>query len=296
VSGETVDVVLELEPSDGGFADHAVPSSKAGMSAGESNTDEAEADDLELELELDLELSEEGFVEHASVDAQITVDALLVQELQTAMIAEGELADAMLPESAVAMEMSLAEEPKFVKQEGVPFGEFVAEEAAASASNDVGSPDIIFSAVRKGLDQQLDKEDTETHYNLGIAFMEMGLYDDAITEFQAAARDPKRTADCITSQGICCRDKGDYSRAEEIFTKGLALPGLVAEESASIKYELALLYETAGRNEDALLLYREIHAVNRGFRDTAKKIAGFSKEETQEFYDLDLIEPDDELE
>jgi hypothetical protein len=43
-------------------------------------------------------------------------------------------------------------------------------------------------------------------------------------------------------------------------------------------------------------LYREIHAVNRGFRDTAKKIADFNREEAQEFYDLDLVEPDDEVE
>jgi tetratricopeptide (TPR) repeat protein len=223
------------------------------------------------------------------------VDVSIVDGLAATMIAESGSAGHQPPDSDFTGGIVPAEDHLLFELEEYPFSELKDEEAAAISGNEHSSPDIYFSAVRKGLDQQLDKEDTETHYNLGIAFMEMGLYEDAITEFQAAALDPKRKVDCITSQGICFRNKGDYTRAEDIFTKGLALPGLVSEESASLKYELALLYETAERHEDALLLYREIHAVNRGFRDTAKKIAEFNKDEAQEYYDLDLVDPDDEI-
>ncbi|HEX8960313.1 MAG TPA: hypothetical protein VF775_01940, partial [Geobacteraceae bacterium] len=105
-----------------------------------------------------------------------------------------------------------------------------------------------------------------------------------------------RRVDCITLQGICCRDKGDVDRAEEFFRQGCALPGLTAEEAAPLKYELAFLYEVAGRTDDALSLYREITTVTPGFRDTAEKVARLHGEEAQEYYDLDLVELDAEEE
>ena len=63
----------------------------------------------------------------------------------------------------------------------------------------------------------LDK-DSEMHYHLGIAYKEMGLYDDAVSEFRIAAIDPQRRIDSLTLQGICLRDKGDFAEAEEIFS------------------------------------------------------------------------------
>ncbi|HYS44373.1 MAG TPA: hypothetical protein VEM32_10385, partial [Geobacteraceae bacterium] len=112
-------------------------------------------------------------------------------------------------------------------------------------------------------------------------------------EFQAAALDPRRKLDCITLQGVCCRDKGDFARAEEILTGGMALTGLAAEQLSPLKYELALLYEAAGRHEDALRLFHEIEAVNPDFRDTAEKIAGVKAEAAPEYEELDLVELED---
>jgi tetratricopeptide (TPR) repeat protein len=120
--------------------------------------------------------------------------------------------------------------------------------AAADVIDDDDEPiEFLVSGVRKGLDEQLDKEDTETHYNLGIAFLEMGLFDDAITEFRAAAADPGRRLDCFALQGVCYRDKGDFRRAEDILKKGLDSASSTAAEQSPIKYELAQLYELDGR-------------------------------------------------
>ncbi|HLO25465.1 MAG TPA: tetratricopeptide repeat protein [Geobacteraceae bacterium] len=166
--------------------------------------------------------------------------------------------------------------------------EIEAGEARPVPGPDKYSPDGLFSVFKKGLDQQLDQGDTETHYNLGIAFKEMGLYEEAITEFEAAALDPQRRIDCMTLQGVCCRDKGDYERAEALFNTVIGQEGLSTEEILSIKYELALLYESAGRNEDALETYLQIQAVLSDFRDTKGNIARLQGEEAA--YDLDLIE------
>ncbi|HTY20583.1 MAG TPA: hypothetical protein VMC44_03025 [Geobacteraceae bacterium] len=147
-----------------------------------------------------------------------------------------------------------------------------------------------FSEFKKGLDQQLDEGDTETHYNLGIAYKEMGLYDDAVSEFRIAAIDPQRRIDCMTLQGICLRDKGDYAGAEEIFRNTLVMDGLSGEERLSINYELAFLCETVGRKEEGVRFYREVLAINPGFRDAAKKIAYLQGNEEGE--ETDLLELD----
>ena len=79
--------------------------------------------------------------------------------------------------------------------------------------------------------------------------------------------------------------------AEEVFKSGVHLPGLAAEETISLKYELALLYEEQGRSDEALGLYREIRKVAPRFRDAAEKVAALGGGgEEAEGDDLDLVE------
>lgn len=154
--------------------------------------------------------------------------------------------------------------------------------------------DGLFSAFKKGVGEQLSQDDTESHYSLGIAYKEMGLFDDAIAELQSAARDPRRRADCITLQGICSREKGDSARAEEFFRAGLELVELSALERLCLTYELALLHESTGQGERALGGYREVFALNPAFRDTAQKIARLQCDnESLETADLELVDLDE---
>ncbi len=154
--------------------------------------------------------------------------------------------------------------------------------------------DGLFSAFKKGVGEQLAQDDTESHYSLGIAYKEMGLFDDAIAELQSAARDPRRRADCITLQGICSREKGDSARAEEFFRAGLELVELSALERLCLTYELALLHESTGQGERALGGYREVFALNPAFRDTAQKIARLQCDnESLETADLELVDLDE---
>lgn len=148
-----------------------------------------------------------------------------------------------------------------------------------------------FDEFKKEVDKQLDKGDTEAHYNLGIAYKEMGLYDAAIAEFHAASVDPQRRIDCLTLEGVCFRDKGDCTKAEEVFTDALLAQCLTGEEKASLNYELAVLYEKEGREEDAIRLYCQVRADNPEFRDAAKKITLLrGGEDTSEHDDMELLE------
>jgi tetratricopeptide (TPR) repeat protein len=65
------------------------------------------------------------------------------------------------------------------------------------------SRDGVVDDFKKNVETQIDAEDTETHYNLGIAYKEMGLFDDAVAEFDKAMNNPGRLVDSLTLKGTC---------------------------------------------------------------------------------------------
>ena len=79
----------------------------------------------------------------------------------------------------------------------------------------------IFQEFKKGLESELEDEDSETHYNLGIAYKEMGLVDDAIKEFQTSGKDKKRFLQSSSMLGVCYMEKGLYSLAIDVLNKTL---------------------------------------------------------------------------
>jgi len=145
-------------------------------------------------------------------------------------------------------------------------------------AGDKYSQDGMISRFKESLGSQVDSADTETRYNLGIAYMEMALYDEAIGEFRAARNNPARFLDCITLEGMCCGRKGDFASAEKVFLDALSLEGLDNDRVLSLRYELGVMYESAGNREGALKVFGEIFQASPGFRDTMKKIARLSGE------------------
>jgi tetratricopeptide (TPR) repeat protein len=153
-----------------------------------------------------------------------------------------------------------------------------------SLESELGEPEI-------GLGEQLDKDDAETRFNLGIAYKEMGLYEEAMKEFTAAAANPLRTVDCLILQGICLGEMGDMRKAEEVLTHGIDIFKQEPEKSLNMKYELGLLYEASGRNEDALRVFRDVFTASPGFRDTVGKIAKLhGSGDLPDFSDIDELD------
>jgi tetratricopeptide (TPR) repeat protein len=150
----------------------------------------------------------------------------------------------------------------------------VAAEASPVAATDLGDTSLadIFREFQKGVDKQLGKEDYETRYNLGIAYKEMGLVDEAIAEFQLAAKDEARLLECASMLGICFIEKGMPKLAVKWFEKGLSAPGRTEEEYQGLRYDLANALEQAGETGRALALYTELYGQDASFRDVAEKV------------------------
>jgi tetratricopeptide (TPR) repeat protein len=148
------------------------------------------------------------------------------------------------------------------------------EEPVPEASSDLGDAGLaeIFKEFKKGVDKQLGKEDYDTRYNLGIAYKEMGLIDEAIAEFQLAAKDETRVLECSSMLGICFMEKGMPKLAVKWFEKGLKAPGRSEEEYQGLRYDLAMAHEASGDLDKALSLFEDLYGLDATFRDVAQKV------------------------
>jgi pilus assembly protein FimV len=124
-----------------------------------------------------------------------------------------------------------------------------------------------------------EDEDLETHYNLGIAYREMGLLDEAIGEFQKVAKamqkgKPFRYAmNCSTMLGLCFMDKGEPKVASMWYQRALESPGLEQDAVLALRYDLGMALENAGESKQALDSFRQVYAMNIDYRDVADRIA-----------------------
>jgi hypothetical protein len=150
----------------------------------------------------------------------------------------------------------------------------VAVEASAATATDLGDASLadIFREFQKGVDKQLGKEDYETRYNLGIAYKEMGLVDEAIAEFQLAAKDEARLLECASMLGMCFVEKGMPKLAVKWFEKGLAVPGRTDDEYKGIRYDLGDALEQSEAFDEGLAFFEEVYGQDASFRDVAERI------------------------
>jgi pilus assembly protein FimV len=99
------------------------------------------------------------------------------------------------------------------------------EEPPPAAEDFQYSVEEVFAEFKKGLEKVVKPEDVDTHYDLGIAFKEMGLTDDALEKFSVARQGcvgTKRELDCITMIGMLHGGRGDHAAAVKVFKEGLA--------------------------------------------------------------------------
>ncbi len=132
--------------------------------------------------------------------------------------------------------------------------------------------------VEQKLVSEIDSSDTESHYNLGIAYKEMGLYDDAIAEFDKASKDSTRTLDCITLTGQCHMEAGQTDAAMAVFRSGLAHQGLGDEERMLLNFEMGMLHQVNGQLLEAFEFFQLVSEQDSFYRDVSDIIKNLRKE------------------
>ncbi len=156
--------------------------------------------------------------------------------------------------------------------------------AAASGAIDSGLAEIFeeFKIAAEG-DASSD-EDYETHYNMGTAYKEMDLLDEAIQEFQNAANlttstdGTARYLQCCNMLGHCFAQKQMPRAAVLWFKKGLESPGHSEEEYLALRYELGSAYEQLGDVNRAIDTFTEVYGVNVSYREVGEKLKALEQQ------------------
>jgi tetratricopeptide (TPR) repeat protein len=130
----------------------------------------------------------------------------------------------------------------------------------------------IVEGFKKGMAETLSAEDYDTHYNLGIAYREMGLVDEAIGEFQLAAKDARYLVDCCSLLATCFLEKGFPELAIKWYKEGLESPTISEEETLGLWYELGELYFSIGEEDQARQQFVEIYGINSSYRDVGTRL------------------------
>ena len=163
-------------------------------------------------------------------------------------------------------------------------GSVAKPEAAPPQSGESGPLKEVFDEFRAELGEMgAEDEDLETHYNLGIAFREMGLLEEAISEFQKVAkanahgRAFRYTMQCCTLLGLAFMEKGQPAIAAIWYERALQTPGNDPESTLALRYDLGVAQESAGEPEAALKSFSQVYAMNIDYRGVAERIAALQK-------------------
>jgi len=138
----------------------------------------------------------------------------------------------------------------------------------------------MLKQFKRGLDENLEDEDFQSHYDLGIAFKEMGLLDEAIAEFQKALRSPDARLRTSEALGSSFFDKGQFAVAEAILRRAVDGLGGQDDEKIGLLYWLGRALEAEGRTQDAQPYYRRALAVDIHFMDLADRLRALSPGES----------------
>jgi tetratricopeptide (TPR) repeat protein len=158
----------------------------------------------------------------------------------------------------------------------MPPESFSAESRQMLSSTQDIDVDQVFEKFKAGVKAQVAENDSATHYDLGVAYKEMGLLPDAVGEFETAARDSARECMCFAMIGMIYLEQNQLDRAAEAYVRALSAAQKTVEQEMSLYYDLGNVYEMKGKNQDALYYFQKIARRDPGYRDVSDRIVQLS--------------------
>ncbi|HXM93198.1 MAG TPA: tetratricopeptide repeat protein [Candidatus Dormibacteraeota bacterium] len=245
--------------------------------------------EFEIDQEYELVIAPEPLV--PAYDQKPPDQPLAVHETQPESVAQnvapagsGMASDQFLAD--LANEMGLDELTPSYSNAAAHIDTHAPANAANKSANSIDSGPLkeVFDDFRAELGEMgAEDEDLETHYNLGTAFREMGLLEEAISEFQKVAKANERgrpfryAMQCCTLLGLAFMEKGQPGIAAIWYERALKTPGVEPESILALRYDLGVAQESAGEPQAALKSFSQVYAMNIDYRDVAERIASLQK-------------------
>jgi tetratricopeptide (TPR) repeat protein len=130
----------------------------------------------------------------------------------------------------------------------------------------------MLKKFKQGVAENVEEEDHASHYDLGVAYKEMGLIDEAIAQFQKAFRGRTHRVRTYEALGQCFVEKKQLQVASTILQRALHEPGVGDEQLVGVLYLLGYVSESQGKHADAKGYYERVFGVDIEFRDVAQRL------------------------
>jgi tetratricopeptide (TPR) repeat protein len=130
---------------------------------------------------------------------------------------------------------------------------------------------------KQGIAESVDAADYESHYDLGVAYKEMGLVDEAIAQFQKALRGPSNRLASYEALGQCFVEKGQFAAASALLSRALAEPGVTDDKAIGVLYLLGRAAEELRRDDEAHGYYQRVLVMDIEFRDVAERLSALER-------------------
>jgi tetratricopeptide (TPR) repeat protein len=148
----------------------------------------------------------------------------------------------------------------------------IVNEEEPSGDEEADFADML-KKFKQGIAENVSQEDYQSHYDLGVAFKEMGLVDEAVAEFQKALKAPSNRLPTYEALGQCFIEKEQYAIASTVLARALGEGRYSDEEMIGVLYLLGRAAQALNHSEDALGYYQRVFVVDIEFRDVVDRIA-----------------------
>jgi tetratricopeptide (TPR) repeat protein len=228
----------------------------------------------QLDFFIDQELHEDALRLLEHLEAEYPGDADVAQR-RLALKSKGVLLEDVVQTSEGPEEL-FADEEEYIDLARELESELAEEEAMVEEATGHGREEAeleeVFREFQKGVSEQLSEEDSDTHFNLGIAYKEMGLLPEAIREFQISSRDRAYFVESCSMIGVCYLEQGMADQAAEWYRRALEYDELPDESRLALRYDLATALEMAGDVDQAIEHFETVAAASPGYRDTTQRL------------------------
>jgi tetratricopeptide (TPR) repeat protein len=151
----------------------------------------------------------------------------------------------------------------------------VVPEAEPSGDEEADFADML-RKFKQGIAENVAVEDYQSHYDLAIAFKEMGLVDEAIAEFQKALGSPANRLPTYEALGQCFLEKNQFKLAASILNRGLH-ENASEDQLVGILYWLGRAAELQNNPAEALGYYQRVFVLDIQFRDIADRMSAVER-------------------
>lgn len=140
--------------------------------------------------------------------------------------------------------------------------------------------DEMLRRFKQGVAANVEDEDFASQYDLGVAYKEMGLVDEAISQFQRSLRGESHRIKSYEALGQCFVEKGQYAVATALLQRAAESRQVDDHRLVGVLYLLGYSMEEMGRRAEAMRYYQRVFAVDIEFRDVAQRVAAMEHQTT----------------